>query len=211
MLWKISAVLALAILTLVSPALADDGEDYRQEKTVTATIGGGFVVAPVSATAFELGYFATPDLLLQVGYSDGTFDLDFFSVEASVLEFDAKYFIGNSFYVKGGLADRQLSLKNVSCYACGTSGQNTQLGNYGYVASLVVDASIGNEWQFKYLTLGCDWFGVMEPLAILKSQTTATVAANLSASDQSDLNDTWSRLGKTLSFELLHFYIGLSF
>ena len=52
-----------------------------------------------------------------------------------------KQFLGNSFYLAGGVAERKL-------YGVTTRGWTT---------------SLGNQWQWSSLTLGGEWFGVYVP------------------------------------------------
>jgi len=104
-----------------------------------------FAVLPVPAIGLNAGYYLNPDLMLQVEYSSGKLPYVFFDIEARTLAFNAKYFFGNSFYVKGGAAFRQLAIKNVTCLVCWNS-KGVLIEDAGVADSISAEFAIGN-WQ----------------------------------------------------------------
>lgn len=58
--------------------------------------------------------------------------------------------------------------------------------------------------------MGCDWFGINPPVAVLKT-TYNTGSSNLNDSDRANLEKSWNNVAKVTSYQLLRFYLGASF
>ncbi|MBF0365145.1 MAG: hypothetical protein HQK50_06210 [Oligoflexia bacterium] len=68
-----------------------------------------------------------------------------------------KFFVGNSFYLKAAVLYQKKQYKQ---YTFGPLMEvNYQDAENDY---LVVDAKIGNQWQFRHFTIGCDWIGIAQ-------------------------------------------------
>ncbi len=170
----------------------------------------GFAVAPVPAIGLNAGYYLNPDLILQVEYSSGKLPRLFYDLEARTLAFNAKYFFGGSFYMKGGAAYRQLAIKNVTCLFC-SQPNRVLLEDAGAADSIAAELAIGNQWQWDNFTLGCDWIGLMVPVATIGVRNSFSTKSTISKSDREELDKSWESLAKVQSFELLRLYLGASF
>ena len=60
------------------------------------------------------------------------------------------------------------------------------------ITAIGTGVRFGSQWQWKYLTIGCDWLGIGYNLAYFKNET--------------NVNDT-----EKLSFNILNAYVGLNF
>lgn len=76
--------------------------------------------------------------------------------------------------------------------------------------SAVLDLAIGNKWQWSNFTLGCDWIGVMVPIAQISKKDDLTDDGSLSRSDQNH-KDTANELAKVTNLQFLRFYLGVAF
>jgi hypothetical protein len=73
-----------------------------------------------------------------------------------------------------------------------------------------VSLNIGNQWQFKNFTLGCDWVGVTLPLSKKYSNESVATTGNL-ATEQQENEDAKEDLTERTQINLLRFYLGASF
>jgi len=110
-----------------------------------------------------------------------------------------KHFSGNSFYWRGGFDFRRA-----------TETYNYASDYYKFTGtSFAANFQIGNQWQWEYFTLGCDWIGVSVPLShsFSDEQTSATAPSYYAGwlSDDEDL------FVKRTNLTLLRFYLGASF
>lgn len=199
-------------------------EDKRWEATFQPI---GFSVLPIPSMGLNAGYYLNPDLIIQLELSSGQSDLAVKSssdtssissdITAKTVGVNAKYFTGNSFYFKGGLAYRQIGLKNLN-YTSGVSTLSSSsasqtkisISDMGSVDSAAAELSIGNQWQWSTFTIGCDWLGVMVPLAVVKIDDRITTSG-MSSADRKSLQDAWTTLGKATSVQIGRFYLGASF
>lgn len=166
----------------------------------------GFAVFPVPSIGLNGGFYLDSNRLVQIEASRGKLPFDFFAIDAESLGVNLKYFVGNSFYLKGGGAYRTIAINNVECAAC-SPGFNR---NWGSAKTIAGEFAIGNQWQWENFTLGCDWIGVMVPL------TTAGVdplpsSTSLGRREREELDRSWQQLAKSTSTSFLRFYLGASF
>lgn len=149
-----------------------------------------------------LGYYIDSNNILQLeagaGRSDFEMKWDGQSEDKEVLKGESvglhyKHFFGNSFYVKLGADYRGIKytgkiLDPHFASIDGTSG----------VASIVV----GNQWQWKTWTAGCDWIGGGLPFATFVSSTNGS-AADVAAAKKKYLEDAF--------VQGLRIYVGATF
>ncbi len=110
-----------------------------------------------------------------------------------------KWFATNSFYLKGGLEERNIHF-NVVHYPVLGGSSNSQTADINLYS---VWFGIGNQWDIKRLIIGCDWVGVSLPFA----------NSGFSETDSGPALSPWdlkSRL-TAASLDIGRFYIGLSF
>jgi len=174
-------------------------EMNREDKTWEVTFQPvGFSVLPIPSLGLNAGYYLNPDLILQLEISSGQTGLDIkssrsgsiaYDIQAKTAGVNAKYFTGNSFYFKGGLAYRQIGLKNLNYTPNSSSLIDTKVSasDVGTVDSLAAEFSLGNQWQWSAFTIGCDWIGVMVPLAVVKIDNSIGNMSGMSSSDRKSL------------------------
>lgn len=182
----------------------DTSEANRLNKSyILAAQVAGFTVAPIPGFGAIAGYYFNRNSLIQIEYTTGTLPYLFFDFQADTAEINYKHFFGNSFYAKGGLAYRKLVLKNVRFLF---SDETT--GEIGTVESLAAGLAIGNQWQWKEFTLGCDWIGYMAPFSTIRKDYDN---AGATGQDAKDLDDAWQKLADVGSLQFLRLYLGFSF
>ncbi len=188
--------------------LEDSSEANREGKTLSLTFEPiGFAPLPVHGGA--LGYYLSPNNLLELSYAAGEIDFLIAKIDNRMTSLHLKTFWGNSFYTNLGLGSRMLGYRflfsevdsngNYTGRDSETTMQNTSMG---------LDFSIGNRWQWDTFTIGCDWVGFFSPLSTTGENT--ITGKNLSASDISDANEAMDRFSKQGSAQFLRFYLGVS-
>ncbi len=202
---KILFTAALTMTTLsAGTAHAQESAANRKDKTASVTIEAiGFTLMPVSG--IRAGYFITPDLTAEVAYATGGAKILDFEADKTVIEAKAKWFIGNSFYVDGGLANE--SWKVQYSVLTSSTGTGTETLN-GSVSSTGLSLHVGNQWQWSGFTLGCDWVGYFLALS-----TTSSFGSSSSVDDD-DKKDEEESIKNTMAGSGVHvarFYLGWSF
>lgn len=105
-----------------------------------------------------------------------------------------RHFIGNSFNYTPNIYYRR------STSDLYQEGNRTVITGPNIIYEDVgVGINIGNEWQWDTFTMGCDWFGINTTVVKLNHEERAT-----GTTDAPNLN-------KGFTFNLLHFYVGVSF
>ncbi len=189
--------------------LEDSSDANRQDKTISLTVElVGFAPFPVRGAG--IGYYLTPDNILELSYSSGETDFLFTRVSNSMSSLHLKTFWGNSFYTNLGVASRMFGYRfdftEVDADGNFTS-RNSSFGLQNKV--LGADFTIGNRWQWDTFTIGCDWIGAFVPFATTGS--TEVISKNYSPEDIQDANEAMDRFGKQGSIQFLRFYLGVSF
>jgi|GEM_PF-1644266 len=175
----------------------------------------GFGPTSAPTQGFEFSYFldrnshitiATTDSRWTYSQSASNYDQDEFDHRSLGVHW--KHFSGNSFYYKLGIDQRwsRFSTSNVRYF------NNTgTVANFakGSGESTVASIGIGNQWQWEYFTLGCDWIGWSQPIR----QTVSNLTIN-DPSDEyqvragNDLSELYFRRGIP---HLLRFHLGATF
>lgn len=203
-----------------------DSQANRAQKTIVVTLQPiGFGPIPAFSSGFTVGYFQSPDLILQLeatsgfrlnytssaqkdenGYGSSTSSIAWTSeFQAVAVGAHAKYFVGNSFYVKGGLDYRSVRQADIHTNV-GNSASSYTIEFTGQALSAAL--ALGNQWQFSYFTLGIDWIGAVLPFTSKVSET--------NPANSTDYGRQLSREGqqnylKSLSGLFGRFYLGASF
>lgn len=188
--------------------LEDSSEHNRMNKKFSLQGEFGFSVSPAISSGFGVGVFLNRNNLIQLDATEGSFPILFFSaLKTKTISGSWKHFYGNSFYTKVGIAYRKIALYD----RMDSSSSNTMTfgREYGLSEVLAADLSLGNQWQWANFTLGCDWIGLMVPVGTMRSTYDSTGIS--SEYDRRDLDNTWNRIAKITSAQLLRFYIGASF
>lgn len=199
----LSSVL-LAMLTQSNIALAEgESSGNRPGKTGYVALEAiGLTLMPVSG--FRGGYFISPDLTAELSYASGGATLGDFEAKKTVIEAKAKYFLGNSFYIDGGLAQESWAVT----YPVMDAGGSTSSNLSGSVSNTGLVFHIGNQWQWSGFTLGCDWLGYFASLSSSASFDGSTTVDEADKKKEED--DVKSTMGGG-SAHVTRFYLGWSF
>lgn len=201
---SILSTVILATLTHTNVALAaGESEANRGGKTGYVALEPiGLTLLPVSG--LRGGYFISPDLTAELSYASGGASLGDFEAKKTLIEIKAKYFIGNSFYVDGGIAQESWKVDYpVSDAAGGTSSTLS-----GSVNNMGMVFHIGNQWQWSGFTLGCDWAGYFLSLSSKSSFSSSSTADP--ADKEKEEDDVEATMG-TGSAHVTRLYLGWSF
>lgn len=153
------------------------------------------------------GLYLNPDSILQLefkGNSDNDYEGDNYDTKIRSLGVNWKQFLGNSFYLKGGIEHRWVTASSDYRGSFGTTGW--AWGFKGQSTSAAI--AIGNQWQFSGFTLGCDWFGVQQPLIHTRSNEYAIDNDDYA---QRRLNEESENYLEDTTYSFVHFYLGMSF
>jgi hypothetical protein len=185
----------------------NSSEHNRINKTFQVSlIAVGF--GPVSGTVggVNLSYFFDRNSLLNLSFvriRESSYSCSgSISCKATGNAFALSYkrFAGNSFYYTVGLGRREAGYEEIDV----ASGSP----NYKFSGTAIgAEVSIGNQWQWKNFTLGCDWFGLNFPLShkIDSEESSGTTW------DDEDLKSREKEfLERTVAFGL-RLYLGASF
>lgn len=139
----ITALISVAAATAAAPFSLS--VDNRVGKHV-------YVAAEVSAYAarpsegLRAGYFLSPDTVLELSHARLSTEYAGEDVAGTATDFGYKTFFSNSFYGNAGFSHQTWAVDNRS---------------YGRTAATV---QVGNQWQWRSATAGCDWLGYLMPL-----------------------------------------------
>ena len=187
---------------------ADSSEVMREGKKgfVTVTLLG---LSPGSVSGIDAGAFLNPNLLVAANYEISSTKFGFGGTdlledkEKSVSVY-AKRFWGNSFYTNLGVAYRSVKHKENTISFSNTSVTVTNLSKEQSFNREDLTFALGNQWQWKNFTLGCDWFGVSYAI----SQQVVTNKATDTSTNQPTTADP---IKKDNQIRLLALYLGASF
>jgi hypothetical protein len=120
--------------------------------------------------------------------------------EGTLMELRGKYFPRNSFYWGAGLthADWTYEVKGNSTGSAPATGSVRKIG---------LDLHLGNQWQWKYFTMGCEWAGILVPLFAQNDLGAMTIDAERRAQVRSTLDQDGI---DGFELHLLRFYLGFA-
>ncbi len=185
-----------------SVVLEDSSAHNRMGQDYILTYDSGVIVSPAVGAGLTFGKYLDRNSLLQVNAGGGAFPLFFFTMNARVISASYKQFLGNSFYYRAGLGLREITVDSWEIF-------DVVAGQVAKSRSVVADLAIGNQWQWKNFTLGCDWIGLMPALATLESTIETSGISN--TSDRQQIENDWDQVSQATSLQLLRFIIGASF
>lgn len=136
----------------------------------------------------EASYFINKNTQISLRHNkyNESYESEQFSNEGQVIQLGYKNFNSNSFYYRPSVFFREMKI------------EDTEDTSYVF-RDLGVGYAIGNQWQWKNFTLGCDWVGANIRLSTLYYEDTKS-------------SEVLIRLkGYGLTLDLLNFYLGLSF
>ena len=194
----------------------------RDSKTAGGGLRAGLIAGSVSGAGLELTYLMGESLQLNLNYLTGEVDLtsaisdntlakvDKALIKVNMVYLQARYFIGNSFYLSGGLGQRVVNAE----LKVSSKISNDAVTLDTTSDSVVFVVNIGNQWSFPFgLTIGIDWLGAAVPVSSSFSSSTK-VTGELSSSLEELSNDgeeLAEKIGEITSFQAFLFNVGFQF
>ncbi|RYZ77100.1 MAG: hypothetical protein EOP05_02980 [Proteobacteria bacterium] len=187
---------------------SSNGSSAQNRVGKSFTITGqpiGITTTALLISGVNLGFSLAPNTLIWVdllGNLNDNFESDY-KTKVFSLGVSLKQFLGNSFYLKGGLEHRTVS-RDYDSFFSGSFDEQ-----WGYKGSSTgVSFGLGNQWQIGHFTIGCDWIGVILPISHTRKDEYVSVAQSGSSADLQEDSD---EALKDTRVNLLHFYLGASF
>jgi hypothetical protein len=194
----------------------DSSEANRINKTLSATwqvFGTGPNNTP--SDGFALSYFFNRNSVLMLDWTSNDLSKNSMAwdslvwqnndIRATTLGLHFKKFLGNSFYVRAGADYRMVNFRGTNSSGDVSHPVITQFQGH----SLAAEAAIGNQWQWSWFTLGCDWVGAVLPFSW--NITDGSITSNAQNWDVEQFNTYKADLFYKAVFEGLRFYIGATF
>lgn len=196
-------------------------ESARARKHFGVALKSGLAVGLISGSGLD-GYMnLNPKLQFGLSYVMGTLDLkssvtaltganiDKLNLNVSLIEAYAKYFVGNSFALIGGLGYRNI---NSDISVTSTTGSKNTATSKSTGTAFVAKIGLGNYWSWKSgFTLGCEWVGYLTPLSSAYSSDSSGVSTASMASLNNSANDLSKTFASTSTAQFLNLAIGYSF
>lgn len=178
--------------------------DLRKENRFTILAEMGLLQYIHFGRGIQAGYFLTPDSVAELDVVTSEFQLLGQNSEINVGTLRYKSFVGNSLFLQGGLGIRETRRDDVSGIY---SGKNNE--SHFSAKQIVAEFGLGNRWQFGHFTMGCDWVGLLQPIAKISSSESFDSEVSETAKDsrRSDFENMTSR-GTVL---LVRFHLGAAF
>ena len=195
----------------------------RESKNGSIGLRAGMLFGGISGGGLDGFMHKSPSLLLGGAfYSGGTDFKDSLNEDKSSVRLNkaevsdymfllqARWFVGNSFNLTGGLGQRKIS----ASFEAESVSSGDKVGIDVDVTSLVAQFALGNTWSFKSgFVLGADWIGYSYPLtSSRKVSSSATGSVSSALQDFQDIGeDLGDSLGKAGAAMLLVLNVGWAF
>lgn len=190
--------------------MGDDGKkmvklsvDNRIGKKAFAAIElAGFT--PNLGFGLRGGYFISPDSIIGLSYLNGSFDTKTQSYNKSLFEVTYKRFFTNSLYLDAGFGYQKWTVDYKVTDNSNSATENAStatLTNFGLVLH------VGNQWQWRAFTVGCDWAGYFQPLT---STEKFASSGNNNTIDQ-DKEERAIKNNTSSTYHLVRLYAGYAF
>jgi len=225
------------LLFLAAPALAETKKrhqatsalpsagasaDARAKRSFFGALRAGNFMGGIAGAGVDAGYVDGParqfllhvmtgatDLKDQVR-DDDVVTLERFEAQGLVVKAAARFFLGNSFHVTGGLGLRRVGFDMELVDRASTGSVTT----HAEAQSIVISLDVGNVWAWDNgFFLGADWIGYSQPVtssyrSSVETEGTASGAIN----DLSGIVDDSAReLGSLASTQFLVLDVGFMF
>ena len=165
-------------LIAASTSVYSGSQEMRGDKSFQATVGLGYDYK-LYQTSITVSKFLDADNMIGIHAGQGDDGDD----HQTTVGIQSKHFLGNSFYIAP-----ELYYLN---YFETDDDKDIFDSIDEKITALGLSVRIGNQWQFKGVTLGCDWFGAGRNLVHWKR--------------------TDDFLSNPYTFTILNFYVGWSF
>lgn len=196
-------------------------EIARSTKWGGVSYKSGLGIGIIPVNGIDIYMNMNSRLQVGIGYSSGTLDLSSLilsdttsknktDISVQLIDLYAKYFVGNSFAVTGGLTHRTIKSHIFVSSLTGSSSIDMNVSGSGVTGKI----GIGNYWSWDGgFTLGCEWVGYLSPLT--SSFSSKTVSVGIPSDSMDNVADDGKSLGRTFSksgsYQLLNLAIGYSF
>lgn len=136
----------------------DEDSSYANRRGKTAQLSVGFAHG-------KLGVFLTPDVTISGEYdqSDILLGLNAIPDSSQRIGVGLEAFLGNSFYLHGGFAQRTLKYSNLSLLETIFEGLDDQPQRSVTYTDKGSTLGFGNRWQWEYFSIDCRWVGFYIP------------------------------------------------
>jgi hypothetical protein len=197
----------------------------QNRRKLAATVVGeiGLIEFPQFGYGVRAAFLLSPRLQVETGLAHSAFKFIGFENTSNLAWTRAKWFAGNSFYLTGGLGVRMFEATRPRYDFKADTGFETSTAASYERTSLTGDLAIGNQWQFSSFTIGCDWAGIMAPLATLsesssqnpssKSEETSALADDTTSEEEEARQDEeeMKAYASAARPQFVRFYLGWSF
>ena len=216
------AILGISLLTSWQAYSSSSGA--RASQTAAAALkASALAIGGIPGTGIAGHYFLTGDFQIVGGYISGSIDIadqisdegttyvDKAEITGTLTTVEARYFLGNSFFVAAGLGQRVIS--SSSRIESSTTDLYIELDTES--TSTVISAALGNIWSWDSgFFFGFEWIGFTVPIgAEFSTKTTSNIPAGDSTFDtiSEDTEDLAKNLGESPAPGLLTLNIGFAF
>lgn len=204
----------LVIVPRTETILEDSSTHNRMGKNFTLTAQLLGTSGGLSTNGLAFGKYLNRSSLLVLEVLSGTdrsrYNSSIFTDTSSTYDINGgivglylKNFEGNSFYYKIGAESRRVSY-DYRYVSSATSSFQRKFEGTSFSAAVV----IGNQWQWKSFTLGCDWVGLSLPLSHNIFNEYLSDNTSYEKTRMAEVEDHYIR---GVAVQGLHFYLGASF
>lgn len=188
--------------------------ENRRDKNFSLTANLIGVTHNLITTGISFGKYLNSNSLIVIELSSGFYDSNSYSLLDYSYSYHAKgqlvglywkNFAGNSFYTKLGVENNRVAYNYRSNISGFSSDVKYERSFEGTATSAAF--TLGNQWQWRNFTLGCDWAGVSIPL----SSSTSNDVHDGSTGQRERLENEKDHYVKNVSIRALNFYLGASF
>lgn len=148
---------------------------------------------------------------LDGGYSLGFLGIDLFDLSERIIGLNTRWYPGNSFNLKFGVAERKYNFSLGSDYLNRITGGDVAETKFLEVKNEVLLLGLGNRWQYDSgFTFGFDWFELIVPVgkASVKENFLHTVK---NQSDRNDIQDVIDYMRTGTTFNAIKLHVGYAF
>ncbi|MBP9706057.1 MAG: hypothetical protein KBD78_00330 [Oligoflexales bacterium] len=213
----------------VEQTINSDSSSTSARLNKKASVEGrlGFIVAPISGTGVGAFFHVNQNLHVGISHVSGTYDfsddvdapedttstMEQADLKASLTQVFARYFVGNSFYLSGGLGQRKVQAD----LDVRSTVFDHRINGSIKADSTVLNVSIGNAWSWDNgFFIGCEWVGLTVPLSNSNSGELTLSGTGVEEDAEfkklkNDTEDVAELFGESTMASLLILHLGWAF
>lgn len=187
-----------------------------REKKIASSLGepAGLMFIPGALPLFSSGvrtlFYFDRDTALEMSLAYGSSILYERRTRQYLADINYRAFMGNSFYLTGGLTYREYQLRGITGDVI--AGTHDKKSFYRFRSdSLGVNFGLGNQWQFSTFTIGCEWFQIGLPVAQLSLEDQTEKESLISDDEKKAARNDFRSTRRQVHYGLVKFYLGFSF